>query len=135
MKKLFRYLVLAVLTAFGLLTFFLSTSIILDLFGIRAREGNYVLFIVWANFICSLIYLVAAYGLATAKSWTYKILGISTIILVIAFAGFLFYISAGGIHENKTIGAMVFRILLTIGFTFFAFFTINRKSIGAFIKR
>lgn len=127
MKKIILYLVAAVLTGFGLLTLFLSASVIFDLFDIRSKEGNYVLFVVWSNFISSFLYLVAVYGLLTSKKWTYKILGLSAIILTIAFIGFLFYIQSGGIHETKTVGAMVFRIALTVAFTLFAYFTINKK--------
>lgn len=129
MKKTLLYLVVAVLTGFGLLTLFLSASVIFDLFDIRAKEGNYVLFVVWSNFISSFLYLISAYGLLTAKKWAFKTLGLSTIILTIAFIGFIFYIQLGGIHENKTIRAMVFRIALTLGFTLFAYFTINKKTI------
>ena len=127
MKKFILYLVAAVLTGFGLLTLFLSTSIIFDLFDIRAKEGNYVLFIVWSNFICSFLYLISAYGLLTTKKWTYKTLGLSAVILIVAFTGFLLYIQSGGIHETKTIGAMVFRTSLTIAFALFAYFAINKK--------
>jgi hypothetical protein len=129
MKKIILYLVVAVLTGFGLLTIFLSTSVIFDLFDVRAKEGNYVLFVVWSNFISSFLYLISVYGLLTSKNWTYKTLGLSTIILSLAFVGFLFYIQSGGIHESKTVGAMVFRIALTLGFTLFAYFTINKKTI------
>lgn len=45
-KKIFRYLTAILLVGFGLLTLFLSTSVIFDLFGVRAKEGNYVLFVV-----------------------------------------------------------------------------------------
>jgi hypothetical protein len=78
MKKIILYLVVAVLTGFGLLTIFLSTSVIFDLFDVRAKEGNYVLFVVWSNFISSFLYLISAYGLLTSKNWTYKTLGLST---------------------------------------------------------
>lgn len=127
MKKVILYLVIAVLTGFGLLTMFLSTSVILDLFGVRAKEGNYVLFVVWSNFISSFLYLISVYGLLTSKKWTYKALAISTIILGVAFIGFLFYIQSGGIHESKTVGAMIFRIVLTLAFTLYAYFTINKR--------
>lgn len=68
MKKYSPKITASVLFAFGLLTLFLSTSIILDLFEIRAKEGNYVLIVVYANFICSIIYLIAAYGLLKNKT-------------------------------------------------------------------
>ena len=127
MKKLILYSIAFLLAAFGLLTLFLSASVIFDLFGIRAKEGNYVLFIVWANFISSIIYLIASYGIFKSKKWATTILGISVLILIIAFISFIIYINADGIHETKTIGAMIFRIIITLFFVALAYFTINKK--------
>ena len=129
MKKLIPYLLATILSAFGLLTLFLSTSVIFDLFGIRAKEGNYVLFIVWSNFISSFLYLFAAYGLVKNKKWTTKLLAISSIILIVAFIVLQFYISSGGIYEKKTVGAMIFRISVTLVFAIIAYFTISKKKL------
>lgn len=129
MKKFSLYLVIAILTGFGLLTLFLSSSVIFDFFGIREKEGNYVLSVVWANFISSFLYLIAIYGLLTSKNWTFKALAISLLILTLAFIGLLLHIQSGGIYETKTVGAMVFRIAMTLAFTLFAYFTINKKTI------
>jgi len=128
MKKPLIYLIAILLAALGLLTLFLSSSVIFDLFGIRAKEGNYVLFIVWANFLSSILYLVAAYGFIKNKNWTIKLLGISVMILLVAIIGLFIYINSGGIYETKTIGAMLFRMTLTIVFTALAFFMISKKS-------
>jgi magnesium-transporting ATPase (P-type) len=127
MKKYVLYTSAVILTAFGLLTLFLSTSVIFDLFGIRAKEGNYVLFVVWSNFISSILYLLAAYGFAKSKKWTVTLLGISTLILIAAFIGLKIHINSGGIYETKTIGAMIFRIAVTLVFAIIAFFTINKQ--------
>jgi len=116
-----------ILGAFGLLTLFLTTSVIFNLFGIREKEGNYVLFIVWANFISSILYLFAAYGFIKVKNWTTILLSISTSILIAAFIALLIYANTGGIYETKTIGAMIFRISLTLVFTFIAYFTVTKK--------
>lgn len=129
MKKYTAYILATFLTGFGLLTLFLSTSVILDLFGVRAREGNYVLFIVWANFISSILYLFAAYGFFKSKKWTIKLLISSSVILITALSGLFYYINSGGIYEVKTIGAMFFRISVTLLFTGVAYFTINKKLI------
>jgi len=121
MKKYLPYLLAVILTGFGLLTLFLSTSVIFDLFGVRAQEGNYVLFIVWSNFISSLLYLFAAYGFIKSKKWTTSLLIISTFILIAAFIGLFIHIRLGGIYETKTIGAMIFRIIVTLAFAAFAY--------------
>ncbi len=116
-----------VLAAFALITLFLTVSIILNLFGIREREGNYVLIVVWANFISGISYLIAAYGFARNKKWTSIVLGVSSAILISAFAGLFIHISSGGIYETKTIGAMIFRITMTIGFGLIAYFSITKS--------
>lgn len=127
MKKYVLNTSAVILTAFGLLTLFLSTSVIFDLFGIREKEGNYVLFVVLSNFISSILYLFAAYGFAKSKKWTATLLGISTIILIAAFIGLKIHANSGGIYETKTIGAMIFRIAVTLVFAIIAFFTINKQ--------
>jgi len=128
MKKALLYIIATLLAAFGLLTLFLSSSVIFDLFGIRAKEGNYVLFIVWANFLSSILYLVAAYGFIKVRKWTIKPLGISAIILLVACIGLFIHVNSGGIYETKTIGAMLFRTTVTIAFTALAFFVISKNS-------
>lgn len=129
MKKALPYLLATILTGFGLLTLFLSTSVIFDLFGIRTKEGNYILFVVWSNFISSIFYLISSYGFVTSKKWTAKLLGASTIILISALVGLFYHINSGGIYETKTIGAMIFRISVTIVFAIIAYFTITKKKL------
>lgn len=127
MRKLFPSVLAFLLALFGLLTLFLSTSIIFDLFEIRIREGQYVLFVVVANFISSLLYLLAAYGFFLKRKWTLHLLAASATVLCVAFFTLLAYIYAGGLYETKTIGALIFRILLTFGFTGSAYLLINKK--------
>lgn len=118
-----------ILALFAVLTLLLSSSVIFDWFGMRAKEGNYVLFIVWANFICSLLYLTAVYGFVKSKTWTSRILMIALVILIVSFIGFLFYINTGGIYETKTIIAMIFRMLLTLSFSLVAYFNIKNHDL------
>ncbi|WP_457616510.1 hypothetical protein [Lutibacter sp.] len=123
MKNLLKYTATLALVAFALLTLFLSSSIIFDWFGIRAQEGNYVLIVVWANFISSIIYLFAAYGFITLKKWTVKLLITSLGLLALAAIGFIIHINTGGLYETKTVGALLFRMTVTLIFTFLAYLT------------
>ena len=125
--KIAQYTLIVILFLFGLLTLFLSSSVIFDWFGIREKEGNYVLFVVWANFISSILYLFAAIGLIKLKKWATYLLGVSVAILVIAFLGLLMHINSGGIYETKTIGAMIFRTSLTFVFTITSYFIIKKN--------
>ncbi|MEY8020885.1 hypothetical protein AB8P51_08645 [Muriicola sp. SD30] len=126
-SKIITYATVGVLMAFALLTLFLSSSVIFDWFGIRAKEGNYVPFVVWANFFCSWLYLLAAYGFIKLRKWTHKILVAAALILIIALIGLFFHINNGGLYETKTIGALIFRISLTLVFALLAYLRIVRK--------
>ena len=121
--NILRYFTIIILLAFIILTLFLSSSVIFDWFGIRAKEGNYVLFVVWANLISSLLYIASVYGLITLKKWSFKPLLISALLLIAALIGLYFHINSGGIYETKTIGALFFRITVTLVFTFLTYLT------------
>ncbi len=129
MKQKLRYILAVALGLFALLTLFLSSSVIFDLFNIREKEGNYVLFVVWANFFSSIIYLIAVYGLVKAKKWTALVLLVSAIILSVAFISLKIHISNGGIYEAKTVKAMIFRIGLTLVFAVASYFFITKQKL------
>lgn len=115
---------------FGLLTLVVGSSVIFDWFGIRQLEGNYVLFIVYANVACAFLYLAAVYGLLKRKNWTVICLAIALLILITAFAKLMVHIQSGGIYETKTVKAMLFRIGVTAAFTAIAWFRINKNGSG-----
>ncbi len=127
MKKYLPYLFALPLFAFAALTFFLSTSVIFDLFNVRASQGNYVLFIVFTNLICSVLYFIAVYGILTKRSWVTLVLGIALALLIVIFAYFTIYINNGGIYEIKTYGAMMFRITVTGIFMIIAHYSIPKQ--------
>jgi len=127
MKKIINYFPVVLLVAFALLTLFLSSSVLFDWFGIREKEGNYVLFVVWANFVSSLLYLFAAYGFLKRMKMTFNILSLSALILIMAFVGLFIHINSGGLYETKTIGAMIFRISITLAFVVLAYFKFIRN--------
>lgn len=126
-RKTLPYILAALLVVFGLSTLFMSSAIFLDLFNVREQEGNYVLLVVWANWLCSLLYLAAAYGFIKRKQWTLPLLLLSTVILMLASIGLLLHINYGGLFETKTIGALIFRIVVTLAFALMAWITINKK--------
>ncbi|MCO5248401.1 MAG: hypothetical protein M9887_05580 [Chitinophagales bacterium] len=128
MKKVLRVFTIGLMTLIGLVSLFMTTSIFLNLFDLRAKEGNYVSFVVAANFICAFIYLFAGYGLATYKVWTVTILKLALVILIMAFIGLGIHIYTGGIYETKTVGAMAFRTLLTLFFTISSAYSLRKKA-------
>ncbi len=129
MKNYSRFIPATILFLFASLTFFLSSSVIFNLFGIREQQGNYVLFVVIANFLCSLIYFAAVYGFIKRKSWTLYILIVSLLIIIGAYIGLQFHIDAGGLYEAKTVKALIFRGSVTSLFSIIAYYTINKVKI------
>lgn len=98
----------------GGISVFMTTSIIFDWFDIRIKEGNFVWFIVFANFICGFIYLFASIMNWKNPKYSIMSLGMASVILIIAFIFLKIYINDGGIYEPKTVTAMLFRITFTI---------------------
>ncbi|MEO9021214.1 MAG: hypothetical protein ABI237_14445 [Ginsengibacter sp.] len=129
-SKIILYTSGAVIALFGIATLFMSISVIFGLFDIREKEGNYVLFVVVANLICSLLYLAAAYGFFTRQKWNTMVLNVAVGVLVVTFIGFAMHIHSGGIYEQKTISAMIFRTLLTVGFALISFKYISKENIS-----
>ncbi len=105
----------------------MTTSVIFDLFGIREKEGNYVLFVVLANFFAAILYLISVYGIFTKKSWTSIPLFTSAIILIIAFVFLQVHIEEGGNYEEKTVVALVIRTVLSLIFAVITYFQINKN--------
>lgn len=130
MKSIILKASAVIITLFSFITLFMSTSVLFDMFGIRAKEGNYVLFVVVSNLIAGFLYLFVAYGLFKEKAWVTKLLFITTTILIVSFAGLLVHANTGGIYEQKTIKAMFSRIAITAAFTGISWFFITRKKVA-----
>ncbi|WP_304342667.1 hypothetical protein [Chryseobacterium koreense] len=105
---------IALLIIFGLMTVIIGGSVIFDLFGMRAKEGNFVPIVLHINFICGFLYLLSAYAINTKKSWTLKPLAMALVLLILAWIGLWHHIEENGLYEQKTIYAMAFRTILTL---------------------
>ena len=97
MKKWLKIILTGFLLLFGAITVFLASSVILDLFGIRAKEGNYVPLVVWANLFAGLLYLMAAILIIRNSGNAARILWFAVVILLIAVTGFWWHVYSGGI--------------------------------------
>ena len=128
MKTLKKHIPAGLITAFGLLTLFLSTTVILDLVGMREKQGNYVLFVIWVNFFCGLAYVASGYGFLKSKKWTVYLLAAAIIALIGTYIAFTMYVNNGGIHKEDTFGALKFRLGITTLFTLIAYYTITKKN-------
>lgn len=127
MKKYNHYILSVFIAVIAAMTFFLSASVLFDLFGVRAHQGDYVLFVVIINFICSLLYFYSVYGLIQRKIWTKYILAMILALLILVFAYLNIYIKNGGIYEMKTYDTMFFKIAVTGVFVFLSYIVTRNK--------
>lgn len=128
MNKTFKNSVAIALIAFALVTLFMSSSVLFDWFDIRAKQGNYVPFIVKTNLTVGLIYLISAYGFIKSNNWAFWAMLSAALLLVYALILFYIHMHTGGLYENHTIGAMIFRIMLTLLFAVLISLGTNNKT-------
>lgn len=108
-----KAVLITILAIFGSVTLFMSSSILFDWLGIRGKEGNFVPPVVWANWICGILYLMTAFGIFRHKAWAKIPLIISLLILMGTFIILFIHINGGGLYETKTVRAMAFRTAVT----------------------
>lgn len=128
MKKYIKIITVVFLFAFGGLTVFLTSSVLLDLFGIRQKEGNFVPFIVWINLVSGIAFIVSAIGIIKNAKWTFPLLLINVVLLVVGIVALYFHIQAGGLYKMETVKGMAFRVIVTSLATYAAYYLINKQS-------
>lgn len=120
-NKVVKYVIAIIIVAFALVTLFMSSAVLFDWFGIRAKQGNFVPFIVKTNLTAGVLYLLVLYGFLKSEKWAFWVMLTAALILLYAFGLFYIHIHTGGLYENKTIAAMIFRILLTLSLSVFIY--------------
>lgn len=116
------------LTIFGVISVFLTLSIVFDWFGIRELEGDYVSFIVYANLLCGILYIYAASVGWKKPKRAANTLALALIVLVVGFVWLQVYIDNGGVYEAKTIKAMIFRITFTAIMAALSLFILKKQA-------
>ena len=124
-----RYLIIilaAFLTIVGLVSMFMTFSVIFDLFEVRKQEGNYIPMVVYGNFICSFLYVIAAYYIFKENDLSTIYLFFAVLLLLITYAYMLYHIQSGKPYEMKTVFAMLGRTSLTIVYAAIAWYLFSR---------
>lgn len=89
--------------------------------GYRRTAGDYVLFMVWFNFIAGFFYLVAGFGIWMRYEWSKWLSFAIALATLSMFALFGLYILDGGAYEMRTIGAMSLRSMVWVLITLMLF--------------
>ncbi len=109
-KKCIGLKVLAVIAVlFGLLTLKSGGAVLFIDGADRIAAGNYVPFVLWANFLLGFLYIIAGVGLWFQKRWASWLAIVIAITTLIVFAAFGWHINNGGLFEQRTLKAMILR--------------------------
>lgn len=117
--------VIAVL--FGLLTIKSGGQVLFGETLYQNAAGNYVLFVVWFNFLAGFFYIAAGAGIWMRHRravWLSLFIAISTIIV---FAVFGLHILEGGAYETRTVAAMCLRSIVWVLISIFSYRGIIRQ--------
>ncbi len=112
---------------FGLLTIKSGGSVLFIDGPFREDAGNYVLFVVWFNFLAGFAYLIAGGGLWMQKHWAVWISIFIVVATLAVFAILGIHILKGGMYEIRTIAAMSLRTVVWALIAMFAYRKIIRQ--------
>ena len=112
---------------FGLLTIKSGGSVLFIDGPFREDAGNYVLFVVWFNFLAGFAYLIAGGGLWMQKHWAVWISIFIVVATLAVFAILGIHILKGGMYEVRTIAAMSLRTVVWALIAGFAYRKIIRQ--------
>ena len=99
---------------FGVLTIISGGQVLFGGSSSQQSAGNYVLFVVWFNFLAGFVYLVAGSGIWMRQGWAVWLSLVIAIATIIVFAAFGMHIYNGGGYETRTVGAMSLRSVVWI---------------------
>ena len=94
---------------FGVLTIISGGQVLFGDAASRQSAANYVLYVVWFNFLAGFAYMIAGSGIWMRKGWAVRLSLIIALATIIVFAAFGKHIFSGGEYEPRTVGAMSLR--------------------------
>ena len=114
------------LAVFGMVTVVASGAVLFNFGAAQTLAGAVVPIVLWMNFFAGFLYLLAAFGLFTLRPWAATPLLIAAALLVVAWVGFFAHIQLGGAYEPRTVGALAFRLFVTLLFFFVVRYFVRR---------
>jgi hypothetical protein len=126
-KTIAIWIVTAIAIVFGLLTIKSGGQILFGGSLYQKAVGNYVLFVVWFNFLAGFFYLVAGVGIWMRLRWAAWLSLLITIATIIVFSILGMYILKGGKYETRTVAAMSLRSIVWILIFIFSYRKLIRQ--------
>lgn len=118
-KPLQRYLLAAVALVFGAATIKAGGDVLIFNEQARTAAGNYVPFMLWANFIGGFLYVTSGLLILMNSVQALRLSVAIAALTVAVLVALGIHIAVGGAYETRTLAAMVFRsvVWIVIAFT------------------
>jgi len=126
-KTITIWIAAAIAVVFGLLTIKAGGQVLFGGSIYQKAAGNYVLFVVWFNFLAGFIYLVAGAGICMRLRWAVWLSLFIAIATITVFAILGMHILNGGGYETRTIAAMSLRSIVWISIFIFSYRELIRR--------
>ena len=128
-KTIAIWIASAVAIVFGLVTIKSGGQVLFGGSLYEKAAGNYVLFVVWFNFLAGFIYLVAGVGIWMRLHWAVWLSLLIAIASIIVFSILGLHILNGGGYETRTVAAMSLRSIVCIWIFMFSYRKIFRRQV------
>ena len=126
-KTIVVWILTVIAVLFGLLTIKSGGQVLFGDSSYQKAAGNYVLFVVWFNFLAGFVYLVAGAGIWLRQRWAVWLSLFIVIATIIVFAFFGLHILEGGEYETRTVAAMSLRSLVWTSIFIFSYRELIRR--------
>lgn len=126
-KTIVIWMLTVIAILFGVLTIKSGGQVLFGGNSYQKAVGNYVLFVVWFNFLAGFVYLVAGAGIWACQHWAVWLSLLIVIATIIVFAFFGLHILEGGEYETRTVAAMSLRSLVWTSIFIFSYRELIRQ--------
>ena len=113
-KPVLRYILAAVALVFGAATIKAGGDVLFFNEQARSAAGNYVPFVLWANFIGGFLYVIAGLLIFLNSTQALRFSAFIAAMTVAVLVALLIHIAVGGAYEARTLAAMVFRSVIWV---------------------
>ncbi len=113
-KPVLRYILAAVALVFGVATIKAGGDVLFFSEQALSAAGDYVPFVLWANFIGGFLYVTAGLLIFLNSSQALRLSVLIAAMTAVVLLALLVHIAVGGAYETRTLAAMVFRSVIWI---------------------
>lgn len=113
-RPVLRYILAAVALVFGVATIKAGADVLFFSEQARSAAGNYVPFVLWANFIGGFLYVAAGLLILLNSTQALRLSAFIAVTTVAVLVALVIYITVGGAYETRTLAAMLFRSVIWV---------------------